>query len=422
VNNSEGTVHSVAIDSLLNFEAVKCFGKYQHECSRYENSLIQYFSEISRAQFFTIYITAGQALLSCLTVGAIMWLTIRNALEGELTVGDVVAINAYLMRIWTPLAKLSKFWRTIARNFTNLEALFDLMNTPRFVLDDLNAQPLDLMRGEISFENVYFTYNAQPDPRETQIDFSVEDRLLLEEPVELAEENLVLKGVSFRIKPGQMVAIVGPSGSGKSTISRMICRYYDPTKGRILIDGQDIKTVQQESLRKVIGVVPQDTILFNDSIKYNISYGDLGTPDSADVTHAVMKSQLSGFVTESAEGLETSVGERGIRLSGGERQRIAIGRVILKNPSILILDEATSSLDSATEKSILQALAEVSKGRTTMVIAHRLSTIVDADLIIVLKYGVVVEQGNHAKLLEKNGEYASMWATQNKPNPQPGND
>lgn len=341
-------------------------------------------------------------------------------------------IIGYLLQIWNPLDKLARQYRLISRNFTNLELLFELLATPITVTDRDYALPLDLSKkgGEIVFKNVVFGFESRSEAQLNEPQSKLKSLSLkeltnyaigylfssaqTEENKAEAEEHTVLHDVSFTIPVGTMTAIVGPSGSGKSTIAKLLCRYYDITKGEILIDGQNIKDVTLDSLRRAIGVVPQDTILFNESMKYNITYGapDLDKLTDEELYSALEKAQLLPFIEKSATGLDTIVGERGLRISGGEKQRIAISRIIVKNPPILILDEATSALDTKTEKEIQQALFGISKGRTTLVVAHRLATIVQSDQIIVLKYGRVVEKGTHLELLALGKEYASMWYAQ----------
>jgi ATP-binding cassette subfamily B protein len=329
-------------------------------------------------------LNSGQSLIFSLGMTAIMLLTARGILAGENTIGDLVLVNTILIQLYMPLNFMGMVYREIKQGLVDLENMFSLLDEHPEIIDKPDAKPLRVDRGAIRFENVHFAY--EPD-------------------------RPILKNVSFEVPAGQMVAIVGPSGAGKSTIGRILFRFYDISAGRVTIDGQDIRDVTQKSLRAAIGVVPQDTVLFNDTIFYNIKYG---RPDATDeeVYEAARLAQIDDFIRQLPQGYRTMVGERGLKLSGGEKQRVAIARTILKQPPILLLDEATSALDSHTEKEIQDALDRVSRGRTTLVIAHRLSTIVHADNILVLEKGRLVEQGTHAQLLAKGGLYASMWNRQ----------
>jgi ATP-binding cassette subfamily B protein len=319
-----------------------------------------------------------------LGLGAVMALTAWGIAHSRFSIGLFVAGNAILIQLYQPLNLLGTVYREITQGLVDMEAMFRLLNRPQEVQDKPDAKPLVVKGGEIRFEDVVFAY----DP-----------------------ERIVLKGISFTVPAGKTVAIVGPSGAGKSTISRILYRFYDIKNGRVTIDGQDIRDVTQESLRAVIGIVPQDTVLFNDTVKYNIAYGRIGA-NEADIKEAARLAQIDKFIVELPMGYDSMVGERGLKLSGGEKQRVAIARTILKNPPILLLDEATSALDTGTEREIQSALNEVSRNRTSLVIAHRLSTVIDADEILVLDHGQIIERGRHSELLALNGHYASMWNKQ----------
>ncbi|MGA9603605.1 MAG: ABC transporter ATP-binding protein/permease [Methyloceanibacter sp.] len=384
MNESDTEAHSKAVDSLLNYETVKYFGNEEHEARRFDSSMGRYVNAAIRTYTSLGFLNTGQAII--FTVGTVicMLLAARDVSRGVLTIGGFVMINAILMQLYLPLNFMGMVYREIKQGLIDIETMFALLQEPAEVLDRPGAKPLHVTKGEIKFENVSFAY----DP-----------------------ERQILKHVSFEVPAGKMVAIVGPSGAGKSTISRILFRFYDISSGRVLIDGQNIKNVTQSSLRAALGMVPQDTVLFNDTIEYNIRYGRPDAP-AAEVREAARNAQIHDFIMTLPQGYHSLVGERGLKLSGGEKQRVAIARTILKSPPILMLDEATSALDSHTEKDIQDALDRVARDRTSLVIAHRLSTVVHADNIIVLDHGEIVEQGTHPELLAKGGLYASLWARQ----------
>jgi ATP-binding cassette subfamily B protein len=384
MNESDTEAHSKAVDSLLNYETVKYFGNEEHEARRFDSSMARYVNAAIRTYTSLGVLNTGQAVIFALGTVICMLLAARDVSQGVLTVGGFVMINAILMQLYIPLNFMGMVYREIKQGLIDIETMFALLNEPAEVVDRPGAKPLRVTNGEIKFENVSFAY----DP-----------------------ERPILKHVSFEVPAGKMVAIVGPSGAGKSTISRILFRFYDISSGRVLIDGQNIKNVTQSSLRAALGMVPQDTVLFNDTIEYNIRYGRPDAPES-EVREAARNAQIHDFIVTLPQGYDSLVGERGLKLSGGEKQRVAIARTILKSPPILMLDEATSALDSHTEKDIQDALDRVARDRTSLVIAHRLSTVVHADNIIVLDHGEIVEQGTHPELLAKGGLYASLWARQ----------
>ena len=384
MNDSDTEAHAKAVDSLLNYETVKYFGNEAHEGRRFDSSMARYEQAAIRTYTSLGVLNTGQAVI--FTVGTVvcMLLAARDVASGALTIGGFVMINAILMQLYLPLNFMGMVYREIKQGLIDIETMFALLHEPPEIVDRLGAKPLRVTKGEIKFENVSFAY----DP-----------------------ERQILKHVSFEVPAGRMVAIVGPSGAGKSTISRILFRFYEVSGGRVLIDGQNISDVTQSSLRAAIGMVPQDTVLFNDTIFYNIRYG---RPEASDreVREAAKLAQVHDFIMTLPQGYDSLVGERGLKLSGGEKQRVAIARTILKSPPILMLDEATSALDSHTEKEIQDALERVARERTSLVIAHRLSTVVHADNIIVLDHGEIVEQGTHLELLARGGLYASLWARQ----------
>lgn len=384
MNDSDTDANVKAIDSLLNYETVKYFSAEEREAARYDRAMAIYEDASIKAYTSLAVLNAGQATIFTLGLTAAMVMCAFEIKAGTKTVGDFVLINAMMIQLYQPLNFMGMVYREIKQAVIDIETMFSILAREAEIKDPPDAQPLRVSAGVIRFENVAFSY----DP-----------------------ERPILKGISFEVPAGKTVAVVGPSGAGKSTISRLLYRFYDLSGGRISIDGQDIAQVTQKSLRRQIGMVPQDTVLFNDTIRYNIRYGRWEATDS-EVEEAAQLAQIDGFIRMSPKGYETEVGERGLKLSGGEKQRVAIARTILKGPPILVLDEATSALDSHTEKEIQDALERVSKGRTTLVIAHRLSTIVSADEIIVLSQGEIVERGTHYALLAKNGLYASMWNRQ----------
>ena len=384
MNDSDNDANTKAIDSLLNYETVKYFSAEERETRRYDRSMERYETASVKSYTSLAVLNAGQAAIFTMGLAATMVLCASGIKNGSNTVGDFVLINAMMIQLYQPLNFMGMVYREIKQATIDIETMFNILQRPPEIVDRPGAQPIRVSAGSIRFDNVAFAYEAA---------------------------RPILKGVSFEVPAGQTVAIVGPSGAGKSTISRLIYRFYDVSSGRILIDGQDVRDVTQKSLRSAIGMVPQDTVLFNDTIRYNIRYGRWQATDG-EVEQAAKLAQIDAFIRTSPHGYETEVGERGLKLSGGEKQRVAIARTILKAPPILLLDEATSALDSHTEKEIQDALERVAKNRTTLVIAHRLSTIVGADEILVLDQGQIVERGTHHELLREGGLYASMWNRQ----------
>ena len=384
MNDSDTDANVKAIDSLLNYETVKYFVAEEREAKRYDRSMARYEEASVKSYVSLAVLNAGQATIFTVGLAAVMMMCAHGIQQGVNTVGDLVMINTMMIQLYQPLNFMGMLYREIKQAVIDIEMMFAILSRNPEIRDRPGAKPLEIKRGTIRFENVRFAY----DP-----------------------DRQILKGLSFEVPAGHTVAVVGPSGAGKSTLSRLLFRFYEVTGGRISIDGQDIRDVTQRSLRSAIGMVPQDTVLFNDTIRYNIRYGRWDASD-AEVEEAARLAQIDDFIRMSPTGYETEVGERGLKLSGGEKQRVAIARTILKSPPILLLDEATSALDSHTEKDIQDALQRVSRNRTTLVIAHRLSTIVGADEIIVLDQGIIVERGSHHFLLAKGGLYASMWNRQ----------
>lgn len=384
MNDNDTEANSKAIDSLLNFETVKYFGNEQMEAERFDRSMAGYERAATRTWTSLAWLNFGQAVILGVATAICMVMSARAVMAGTQTLGDFVMINALLLQLSIPLNFIGFLYREIRQGLTDLEAMFQLLGQPAEITDRPGAAPLAVQGGTVRFEDVTFHYDA---------------------------DRPILRGIAFEVPAGRTVAIVGPSGAGKSTISRLLFRFYDVTGGRITIDGQDVRGVTQESLRRATGMVPQDTVLFNDTVAYNIRYGRPEATE-AEVHEAARMAQIADFIAALPEGYRTEVGERGLKLSGGEKQRVAIARTILKAPPILILDEATSALDTHTEREIQAALDQVSRNRTTLVIAHRLSTVVNADEILVLEKGRIVERGRHPELLAKGGLYASMWARQ----------
>jgi ATP-binding cassette subfamily B protein len=384
MNESDTDANVKAVDSLLNFETVKYFGAEEREAERYDRSMERFERASVKAYVSLAVLNAGQAIIFTAGMTICMVMVVVSIGQGRHTIGDLVMINAMLIQLYQPLNFMGMVYREIKQGVADIEQMFDILDQPPEISDRPAAPALDVKEGTVRFDDVHFHY---------------------------VPERPILRGVSFEVPAGRTVAIVGPSGAGKSTISRLLFRFYEPQQGRITIDGQDISAVTQKSLRSAIGMVPQDTVLFNDTIGYNIRYGRWDANED-EVTEAASLAQIDGFIRSLPEGYATSVGERGLKLSGGEKQRVAIARTILKGPPILVLDEATSALDSFTEKDIQDALERISRGRTTIVIAHRLSTVINADEILVLDAGVVVERGTHGELLEHGGVYAALWARQ----------
>ncbi|NBC96732.1 MAG: ATP-binding cassette domain-containing protein [Deinococcus-Thermus bacterium] len=384
MNESDQEANTKAIDSLLNFETVKYFGNEGHEARRYDSGLETYMEAAVRSRTTLSLLNIGQAVIIAVGLTAVMWMAAARIVDGAMTVGGFVAVNTYLMQLYQPLNFFGFVYREIKQSAVDIEQLFDLMDVAPEVVDKPDAPDLAVDGGAVAFEDVRFGY----DPRRP-----------------------ILAGVSFTVPPGRTVAIVGPTGAGKSTIGRLLFRFYDVDGGAVTIDGQDVRDVRQASLRRAIGIVPQDTVLFNDTIYYNIAYGR-PSASRQEIEEAARLARIHDFVLGLPDGYDTRVGERGLKLSGGEKQRVAIARTILKDPPILLFDEATSALDTHTEREIQANLREVSHGRTTLVIAHRLSTVIDADEILVMEDGRIVERGRHDDLLARDGRYAALWHRQ----------
>jgi ATP-binding cassette, subfamily B, heavy metal transporter len=384
-NEFDSAAHTKAIDSLLNYETVKYFGNEAYEANRYDQSLERLRRARLKSQTSLSLLNTGQQLIIAVALVGMLWRATQGVVEGRMTLGDLVMINAFMIQLYIPLNFLGVLYREIKQSLTDLDKMFVLMDREREVADAPNAPDLNCQHNaHLKFENVSFAYEA---------------------------DRPILHNISFQIPSGKTVAVVGPSGSGKSTLARLMFRFYDVQQGRISINGQDIRQVTQHSVRKALGIVPQDTVLFNDTVAYNIGYGRTGATQE-EIETAAKAARIHDFIASTPKGYNTSVGERGLKLSGGEKQRVAIARTLLKNPPIMVFDEATSALDSANERAIQTELASAAQNKTTLVIAHRLSTVVDAHEILVMEAGHIIERGNHAQLLQLNGRYAQMWALQ----------
>jgi len=397
MNELDSSAHSRAIDSLLNYETVKYFNNEDFEAKRYDENLERYRKAALKSQRTLSMLNTGQQLIIAIGLVAMLYRATLGVVDGRMTLGDLVMINAFMIQLYIPLGFLGVLYREIKQSLTDLDKMFVLMEKEREIADAPGALPLQLGNSpEVRFENVSFAYEAS---------------------------RPILHDVSFTIPPGKTVAVVGPSGAGKSTLSRLLFRFYDTQQGRITIAGQNIQQVTQSSVRQAIGIVPQDTVLFNDTVEYNIAYGQPGAT-RAQVEEAARAAHIHSFISATPKGYDTMVGERGLKLSGGEKQRVAIARTLLKNPPVMIFDEATSALDSANERAIQAELRSIAENKTTLVIAHRLSTVVDAHEILVMDAGRIIERGTHAQLLAQAGRYAAMWALQNaeqSANPAPAN-
>jgi ABC-type transport system involved in Fe-S cluster assembly fused permease/ATPase subunit len=390
MNDMDSKANQKAIDSLLNFETVKYFGNEAFEARRYDENLLRYQTAAVKSQKTLAVLNLGQQIIIAVGLVLILWRATLGVVNGTMTLGDLVLVNTLMIQLYIPLNFLGVIYREIKQSLTDMDRMFSLLNTDKEIADSPNAHPLKIDNyghgPDVRFENVSFHYDAKRE---------------------------ILHDVSFNIPAGTITAVVGQSGAGKSTLARLLFRFYDVQSGKILIDGQNIQNVTQASLRKAIGIVPQDTVLFNDTIGYNIAYGN-PSATIEEVQEAARAAQIDGFIKRLPEGYETQVGERGLKLSGGEKQRVAIARTLLKKPTMLIFDEATSALDSKTERAFQEELLSLAKNRTTLIIAHRLSTIIHADQILVMEHGQIVERGTHLELLAANGRYTEMWQMQER--------
>ena len=384
MNELDSIANSGAIDSLMNYETVKFFNNEFYELNRYDKNLFKWQEAAIKSQSSLALLNIGQALIIAIAVTLIVWKAIEGVLQNQLTLGDLVLINAFMLQLYIPLNFLGVLYREIKQSITDMEKLFSLLDKKREIIDSPNAKSLEISKGQLIFDSVNFSYD---------------------------DRRKILDNLNFEVMAGKTTAIVGKSGAGKSTLTKLIYRFYDVNNGSIKIDGQNIIDITQTSLRSEIGIVPQDVVLFNDSLKSNIKYGDTSATNE-EILEAIKASHLESLVKALPDGIETVVGERGLKLSGGEKQRVAIARVLLKKPAILIFDEATSALDSVSEKVIKSEIREISKNRTTLIIAHRLSTIVDADMIYVFEKGQIVDRGRHEDLISRNGHYLELWTMQ----------